>query len=217
MKNLNLKSFYDKIIRNLKVALGYTEIDGLDFIIRASRLKPFDYFFNNLRQKVVLHRTWFDEFGNTFNINKNKNIEIIKGDTRLINYNIPCTDLYYGLSLDKIFKISSLVQIIVGKFEENEYYFLNFLGIDNYFRTFIIYKDQIIKISPLELGFDNLHQMYENRKIRYFLKCKLKKINFPDPCEKAESWISYIPVHRDFIKLLEDKSPELANILNRIE
>lgn len=212
MKNLNLKTFYDKIVRNLKVVLGYTEIKDLDLILRACRLKPYDYFYNKLKNKVVLHRAWFDEFGNSLHINQSKNIQIVYGDIKFLNQEINCTDLYYGLTMNKVVKISKLVNIIKGKYEKYDIYYLTFLGIDNYFRTFLVYNGRVMKTSSLIIGFDNIKTLWYSSNIRYFMNSKLKRNNIPSPCLRAESWTSYIPVHRDFHQIIDDEFPELKNV-----
>lgn len=211
MKNFSLTTIYQKIIRNIRVLVGYTEEPDYEFIIKACRLKPFDYYFNNARKKIVLHRKWFDEYGNSFLLN-GKIPEILFGDVEMLGkYNV-CTDIYEGLDIVRTKKISKLVCLFQGKILEQDIFYISFLGIDNYLRTFVIYEDKIEKISSLYLGMGILKQISENIDIKYFTKLKLSKSKLPPSCESGLGWLSYLPMHKDFEALIKNNFEQLSSI-----
>jgi len=131
MKILSLDSFYKKIKRTVLLVEGYTEIKNLAFILTACRLKPI-----GLGSKLELHRHWVDEFGSSLKIIKKK-IQIVHNDLSIDREHLPCTDLYYGLSLERIVKMSKLSYLCYGQDEDEIYYIISFLGIDNYLRTYL--------------------------------------------------------------------------------
>src|SRR5271167_2680415 len=99
MRSPSLEFFYAKTEKLITLTESYTEQEHLAFIIKACRLKPYDYVFNGRGNKLVLHRWWFDEYGNSLELVKNKTIKLTFGDLRLDRKQIISTDLYYGLSL----------------------------------------------------------------------------------------------------------------------
>ncbi len=158
MKVPSINSFYNRFYKHVLLAQSYTEIKNLFFIFKSCRLKPYDYFFERKTSNLILYRKWFDEFGNSLEINTNKRINITYNNLSLNKEKIICTDLYYGLSIDKIAKISKLIYIFSGKDEDTyqDVIMVTFLGIDNYFRTFTIENDEWIQVSSLLLGMNNL-------------------------------------------------------------
>src|SRR5512147_1224007 len=118
MKSPSIDSFYTKLDKHILLAQSYTEVGGLFFIIRACRLKPYSYVFEKRSEKIVLYRHWVDEFGNSVHITTKKRFQLIYNDLSLDRSSLVCTDLYHGLSLDKIAKISKLAYLFVGKDED---------------------------------------------------------------------------------------------------
>lgn len=205
MKSPSLDSFYCQIKRAILLVQSYLEDKSLSFIITACRLKPYELIFGQQKYNLKLYNWWFDEFGNSFKINKNKTINIIYYDLSLNNgKKIICTDLYYGLSLDKIIKISKLLHIIIGK--DSNTYLLTFLGIDNYLRSYFIKDGRLFRVSPLFLGLKILKNIEKNKDIKYFHKLRSNKKKYVIPCGIRKEWISYLPCRPEFIKLLNEHS-----------
>lgn len=209
----NLDTLYIKLEKHLLLAQAYSEIPELLFIIKGCRLKPYEYVFEG-NKKLVLYRWWFDEFGNSFKINQNKKLEIKYNDLALDREKIICTDLYYGLSLDKIAKISKLVYICLGPDEDSheESIFLTFLGIDNYLRSYMYLLGEWQTVSPLLLGVKHLRMLARNSDIKHFRHFHNSK-TLPIPCLSSESWISSMPLGTELISLLAKKSDQLLPVL----
>lgn len=200
MKSPSIETLYASLDKHIKLAQSYSEIDNLAFIIKACRLKPADYM-EYRSEKIVLYRKWFDEFGNSFNIAKNKKIKIIYGD--LLNRSDICTDIYYGLSLSKISKMSKLLYLSIGKDEDTKDDFCNvtFLGLDNYLRSYLYMYDEWRQVSPLTIGMANLECIAKNLDVNYFQKLH-KKENYVMPCCSPQAWLSFMPVSEQFIDVV---------------
>jgi hypothetical protein len=215
MKSPSLNSIYDKLKKHILLVESYTELKQLSFIIKACRLKPFSYFFEEKKSKLILYRWWFDEFGNSFKIVKNKQCKIIYNDLSLDLSKIACTDLYYGLSLEQIAKMSKLFFICAGKDEDtlNNVFLISFLGIDDYLRTFLYMYGEWQQVSSLYLGLGNLKAIGKNLDIKYFLKLN-KKENIVLPCIQGEAWLTYLPANNDFLRTLEKQYDFNFSFLN---
>lgn len=210
MKSPSLDSYYTQIDKIILLAQSYTEIKELSFIIKGCRLKPLHH---NKSYKLILHRDWFDEFGNSFKINKKK-INIIYNDFFLGTERKVCTDLYYGLSIDKIAKISKLLYLCAGKDEDlnEDCFILTFLGIDNYLRSYMFLYNEWQQISPLLLGFENLKIIGKNADIKYFLEFSNKK-NMPIPCNLSQAWLTFMPPSDDFLSMLGKQFEAIVPLL----
>src|SRR5574337_600451 len=216
MNNPNLDVLYVKLDKHIKLSQSYTEIKELSFIIKSCRLKPYLYIKGQERQKLTLQRWWFDEFGNSLKIIKNKRIKITYNDLSLDRSKIACTDLYYGLSLDKISKMSKLLYLCCAQDENigHIYYFLAFLGIDNYLRCYLLFDGKCQAVSPLLLGIKNLKLIANNCDIKYFKKIENKE-NMPIPCLFSEAWLSFLPAGANFLALLKNQYENIYSIINK--
>lgn len=194
MKNLLLDSFYNKISKNIQLACKYSEILELSFIIKSCRLKPSKYVFEreNFLRKIILYKNWFDEFGNALNISANKRQKIIFNDLSILEQKIVSTDLYHGLPINKIYKISKLCLIFIGE-DNGDYCLITFLGLDNYFRTFLYSYGEWQRVSPLLNGFENLKLISKNLDLKTNIEF-CNKDNLPNECEKPNSWLSSCPI-----------------------
>jgi len=173
------------------------------------RLKPFGDL------SLSLEKKWFDEHGNTLNIVKNKRLKIIEGDTLIDKSSLICTDLYDGLSIQKIAKVSKLVYILVGKDEDfqEDHIIIAFLGIDNYLRVFYIYDGQLATCSPLNLGMKVLKSIVEDRDIKYYLELN-NKDSVLFPCASQKSWLSFWPLPDRFARTISKESELCSHLLN---
>lgn len=213
MKSYNLEEFYSKFRRHISLASSYTEIRELEFIIKACRLKPYNII-ENKDNKLVLHRWWFDEFGNSFKIVKNNRLKIVFNDLALDRSKIICSDLYYGLSIPKVIKMSKLGFFFFGKEEDlgTDCAFIALLGIDGYLRCFMYLHDIVQNVSPLYIGVNNLKFIYKNLDIKYFLNIKNIK-DIPVPCTSCQAWLSYVPMSDDFNKIINLQNNSIIQII----
>lgn len=216
MKTQSLNSIYHKINKQISLVESYTEVEDLAYIIKACRLKPYDYLFKNKNPNLILHKWWVDEYGNSFKLN-GKRIELTFNDLKINQSNLINTDLYSGLLISNVLKMSKLIYINTGLDEEvyQRFYHINFLGIDNYLRSYLYMHDQLESIPPLTLGMKNLKLLAHHKDIKYFLTFK-KKENNPVPCLQPEQWISSLPAHQDFIQEMNKHHPVIYNLFKEI-
>lgn len=208
MKSPSIDSFYIDINDHVNLVESYTEINNIATIIKACRLKPHDYLFKQKTSKIKLFKWWIDEFNNSLYLNKD--IEIVYNDLKS-NKTIS-TDLYYGLSINKIVAISSLAYICAGKDEDTyeDFAIITFLGLDDYLRSYMFMYGEWTQVSPLLIGIDNLQNLFKGVGTSYFQKLKNKK-NSGMPCEEIETWLTSLPVSDDFITDL-NKQYENINV-----
>jgi hypothetical protein len=221
MKSPSIERLHDKLNKQIKLAQSYTEIDGLEFIIKACRLKPYDYICQERKDRdnrIIVHKLWVDEFGNSFNIIKNKRIHITYNDLRLDRTKIVSTDLYYGLSLNQVVSMSKLFYLIVGKDEDlyKDCCLITFLGIDNHLRSYLYWYGEWQQVSPLLMGIKNLQLIADNLDNRYFIRLKNKN-NSIMPCVSSVSYISYLPICKEFLDTIKTQYEWLLPILVKNE
>jgi hypothetical protein len=218
MRSPSLERLYAQLNRHILLVQSYTEINEMLFIMKACRLKPHSFIFEKRDTKLILHRWWFDEFGNSLRIIKNKKIKITYNDLTLDKDQIVCTDLYYGLSIDKIAKMSKLVFFCSMKEEEtyNDQLCVSFLGIDDFLRTYINLDGEWIQISPLYLGMKILRKIARNIDLKYFREL-ISKENAPLPCASHRAWLSFMPPSREFLQLMVKEYNQTLSFLNIIK
>lgn len=211
MRSPSIERLHAKLDKQIRLLESYTEIKGLEFIIKACRLKPYSYIFEERDDKISLQRWWFDEFGNSLEFIKKKAV-LTFNDLRLNRNKIICTDLYYGLSLDKVAKMSKLVYLVAGKDEDlyQDCFIITFLGIDNHLRTYLYWYGDWQKVSPLIIGMRDLKKLSDNLDIKYFHKIKN---NSGIPCISSQAWISYLPPSQEFLDVIKNQCEILLPIL----
>lgn len=213
MKVKSLNTIYHKLHKHILLAQAFTEVKELSFIIKSCRLKPSDYVFNKkYYSPVKLYDKWFDEFGNTLNI-KSKDISITFNDLSLNRDKIICTDLYYGLSIDKIMKISKFAYFVTERDDDQEYYIITFLGIDDYLRSYLYFDGELSCVSPLILGLDDLKFMYGEIDIDNFIKIE----NEIGSGISRRAWLSSMPLGSEFLEQLNKCDDTILNIIKGTE
>lgn len=194
--NYLIEEYYDKIMPEVNLVSSYLDDPLIKDIIIRCRLKPYKY---NARfnRKLILRTHWIDEFNNSIFFN-NKKIKIIENDLIIDKKEIKQTDVYYGLSINKISKISKKAYLVLGKDEDvlKEYANITLLGIDGFLRNFMLYDGEWFQCSPLSIGIDNLYKIMENLNLVHFRSFNKKNKKFP-VLDKKE-WITSLPVHNSF-------------------
>lgn len=214
MRSPSIEWLHAKLDKRIRLASSYADVPELEFIIKACRLKPHDYIFEEKDNKITLHKWWFDEFNNSLNIIKSKRIRITYNDLRLDRKRVTCTDLYAGLTLDRVAKMSKLVHAIVGK-DEDDYQdccLLTFLGLDEHLRTYLYWQGEWQQVSPLLLGMKDLKNLSGHLDIKHYHKTENKEIS-AIPCISSQTWLSYLPPSPAFLSELSKQSELLAGIL----
>lgn len=214
MKNCNIDQLYEKIEKHILLLESYSEIKGLSFIIKSCRLKPNEFIKKNRSSKIKIFDSWYDEFGNSFIITKDKKIEIIYNDLSLNRDTIICTDPYYGVSLNKLIKVSKLGFVCMGIDEDTyeKYNIVAILGIDNYIRTFHHVNNRWEPLSPLYLGLKNLKKISQNLDIKLFKEINNKSMM---SCIPVKTWISFLPASDNFLSILDKNSDILKNTFRK--
>lgn len=214
MNNPSLESLYSTLHKRVLLVEGFTEIPNLSFIITACRLKPYSFFFEKRTNKIILDKWWFDEYGNSFTLKKKK-VKIIYGDLRLNRDNIACTDLYYGLDISRVAKMSKSMYFTSGVDEDlfQDCALVSFLGIDNYLRTFLYYYGEWQRVSPLLIGMDGLRAIADSKDKNYHGQIRnSKKTRLP--CTPAQTWLTYLPINKKFLMTLELQCGIVASIFH---
>lgn len=209
--SITIEELYVKIYKHITLLQSYTEVKGLAYVIKACRLKPYAYMFEGER-KITVNRVWYDEFGNTLNI-VNKTPKIIYNDLSIDRNNLQNTDLYYGLSLDKIIKLTKIAHLTIGKDDDwdGNFAILTLLGIDNYLRSFMLIHNEWTVISPLWIGLDALLEIANNRDLKFFKKLS-NPINTMLPCQDIEQWLTCLPTSKLFNSVMSTEFDFLSFI-----
>jgi len=210
MSSPSLDRFYNQIDKSIKLIEKYTEIKNSYKLFKACRLKPEGLIFgkkeySNNQYKTKLYRSWFDEFGNLVKLPVKK-IYVVYNHLDPRYKNIVSTDLYYGISIDKIAKISKFFHLIIGldEDEKDNYIFITFLGIDDYFRSYMFIYNEWHHVSPLILGIPKVRSLFNYEDIKYFHQLKFKKNNMI-PCDQGTEWISCLPVPESLLEIIKKK------------
>ena len=116
---------------------------------------------------------------------------------------IVSTDLYYGLSLDRIVKMSKFVHIVSGTDDDlyDKCLLMSFLGIDNHLRSYLYLHGEWQQVSPLLLGKEQLFIIYDN--LGKSAKTFQLKENLPIPCTNGETCLSLLPLDDDFLQMID--------------
>ena len=214
MRSPSIEWLHAKLDKQIRLTESFTEIKGLEFIIKACRLKPYDYIFSERDSKITLHKWWFDEFGNSLTVTKAKKINITYNDLRLDKDNIVSTDLYYGLTIDNVAKMSKLVHLIIGKDEDlyQDCCLMTFLGIDDHLRSYLYWYGEWQIVSPLLIGLNGLKRIASHLDIKYCSQIENKE-NFAIPCISGQVWLSCLPAGPTFLSEIDKQSETIANVL----
>jgi hypothetical protein len=210
----SIEKFHIKINDAIELVNIFCECKDLSFIIKACRLKPYEYIFKKYQWRFAQYKWWFDEFDNSLEITKDKKVKFIYNDLKLDKTKIVCSDLYDGLSFEKLFKICRCFYFVIGTDEDfgKDCAILSFYGIDEHLRSFLLYDDEWVKVSPLLLGRKQLNFIQDNLNVEGFREFKMKK-RLLEPCQKSEGWISCANVDEEFLKLLENKYPVIKKAM----
>jgi hypothetical protein len=216
MHSPSIDYLYTEIGKHILLARSYTEIPNLAFIIKACRLKPYDILLDR-NKKLRLHKRWVDEFGNTLQITKDKKINITYNDLS-VKKKITCTDLYYGLSIDKVVKMSKLIYLCAGKDEDlyQDCYLLALLGMDDYLRAYLYWYGEWQQVSPLLMGMEHLQLLAADLGVKYFYQLDENSKDIPIPCVSGKAYLSFVPLSQDFLDIVKKQYEMLLPILGQI-
>jgi hypothetical protein len=152
-------------------------------------MKPYEIFYDKEPYSLRLFRHWFDESGNSLLLKK-KEPFIILNDVSLRSLPLFSSDLYAGLSLEKVALISKAFYLLIGKDEDmgEDFYFISFLGIDNFIRSFMMLYGELSKVAPLQMGIKRLQRLIMGKDIISYQRIDtagLEKLPF-----RGTEWLS---------------------------
>ena len=205
MRTRSVNWLYARLDKHIRLLKGYTEIDSIPFIIKSCRLKPYNQPILEREERTELFRHWFDEFGNSLVLLPNSNEpKLIFNDLSIDKKKLICTDLYYGLSMDQIVKMSKVIHLIAGKDDDliEDCFLLTFLGIDNYLRSYLFLHGEWNIVSPLVMGWKHLKTLHNSANKKHFYQ-PIKKNNYILPCVREKSFLSSLPIGgNDFLDVI---------------
>jgi hypothetical protein len=145
------------------------------------------------------------------NLDPKKRINFIFDDLSLDLEELPCTDVYFGLSMDKVKDISNMVMIHAGTDEDflEPCFFLNFLGLDGFFRSFLFFGGQWKKVSALMMGehgfrnFARIREKIDKGENSFFQIRMSPEKSMPVPCIRVDQWLTSLPVQEKFLDQLK--------------
>jgi hypothetical protein len=178
MHNCDLEKFYRNIDGSIKLIAAWIENNTLEKIIKSCRLKPYSVFTKKIKTETRLEKYWVDEYGNSLVIS-NENINVILNDLAIEKDIKISTDLFYGCSIEYFIDNGKIFLIIDN--------IISILGEDQYLRSFI-FDERWISVSPLILGIDILHNLFDH---------KLKTISLPRCRDEAMKQINALQQRRN--------------------
>ncbi len=215
MKTFGIEYLHTKLNRHIKLVASYLDKPEIDFIIRATRLKPYRLFFEQYDERLVLLDWWFDEYGNSLVFNKKKKLRIIEGDLRLDRERIVQTDLYGSLDLSRVSQFSKLAYYLVGYEDERRVEILALYGIDGFLRTFVNQYGTWETYPSLLLGLDTLKFIFNNRDLRLYAEQKNIK-NITAPCQRQRAFVSSWPPTKNFALILSEQNGSVLDMIKGI-
>lgn len=209
---INLDHYYLEIEDKLNAVSAYAENKNVSTILKICRFKPYP-----IKPKTSLHKLvykhWVDDYGNSIEI-KNKRIIIKTNDLKINKDDIISTDLYKGLDISKLLKISKLIYIFRGREVDfkTDHFILSFMGLDNYLRSYSFLYDEWHPIPSIYLGVNVLNTIIDNSDIQTFKSFKMKNTIIFD-CENQQSIIGKIPFHKFFMEEIKKEYEQIEKLL----
>jgi hypothetical protein len=147
-------------------------------------------------------------------IKRNK-LKIIYGDLLIDRSKIPNTDLYFGISIPKVIKMSKLMFINCGLDEDlyQENILVSFLGIDDRLRTYLYMYGAWQQVSTMLLGIKNLKEIAKNWDLNNFIELS-KAENNALPCQSGRVWLSCLPPNEEFLSILDKQCGIVYSLMN---
>lgn len=226
--SFGINEFYYKIKKHIALYKAYSGIKNLDFIIKACRLKPLYILIAKRIPRTRLFDLWIDEFGNSFWIGSFKRHKketkhweyyVRKSDSKItedIWGSHLSTDLYLGLDIKSIAKISKSCYLFIGKTEKDykDHFIVSFLGIDGYLRTFSYLNKEWKLIPTLHLGGSAVKRLGELKNLKEGNFKKLtQNYRIVMPCVKQQSWLSSLPLVPEIVQVIKENNLEPLEFL----
>ncbi len=197
--NYLAEEYYERIKPEVNLIGSFTGDNQIVEILLKCRLKPYNYN-TQFNRKLILRKHWVDEFGNSLLIENGK-AKIVENHLNIDHSVVKNSDLYFGLPVSKISKISKLAHLSTGVDEdfEEECIVLTFLGLDDCFRTFCLYNGEWRRFSPLSIGLKNIRKILNNTDVKVFNQLTIgERVIYP--CSTWSEWMVRLPANELFWK-----------------
>jgi hypothetical protein len=216
MRARNLDSIYVEIEKCIALVQAYTEIEGISTLIKICRLKPYKMAKINKRNlaRVNLHRWWIDEDGNSLRLD-GKQPKIVFNDLAINRDRLNCTDLYAGLPLHKVYRMSKSMLLLTGKEKDShqDVCAIALWGIDDYLRTFVLLDGRWNTLPSLYLGVPLLLHIANSNDLETWREIKMKETIIV-PCERQAVWLTSLPIADELKQNLNALSVNIMGVLN---
>jgi hypothetical protein len=217
MRARNLDSIYVGIEKCINLVEGYTEIEGIGALIKMCRLKPYKMAKINKKNLtgIKLHRWWIDEDGNSLRL-EGKQPKIVFNDLAINRERLNCTDLYAGLPIHKVYRMSQSMLLLVGKEKgsHQDVCAIALRGIDDYLRTFVLLDGRWSKFPSLYLGLPLLLQIANGDDLGAWKEVKVRAKEMAIvPCLSQQAWLTSLPVVDELKQKLNTLSVDVMEIL----
>jgi hypothetical protein len=211
-----LANIYLEMEPHIKLAGSYThQRKRLPLVIRACRLKPYDWVFGKWKSKLALHRHWVDEWGNSLLLVGSRLTKIIPYDLELDTTKIVGTDLYEYLPPSKLLKISKNIFILAGKDEDqySDHFIVAFYGIDGFLRVRSCLHDQWNICPPVLLGIKTLYSIVDHIGEEGCKEVPAQETILYS-CAKQQTWISDCEFGGEFVATMKQYAPTVLEYLS---
>jgi len=196
MNSTDLENLYIKIDGRISLVAGFTEDLDLIKIIKGCRLKPYSIFTETFTPGTKFEPHWVDEFGNSLKFDgKIPRIQlnsIISENTKI------STDLFFGNSIRTTAKNSKLAFIASGVHFDKDIHIVALYGQDEYLRVFI-HNKKWSRISPLLLGMNTLHMLYNSMNSILITEMDKRKLDILLHFDVDKCAMTSLPARRDII------------------
>lgn len=215
LQNISIESFYVDFEKHVQLVEAYTEKDGVAFLIRMCRLRPYDIVYKKYSEELILHRHWIDEYGNSLFILNKRNFSIKLNDLNLDRAKLVNSDLYGQLTVDRVLKISKVVYSLFGRDEDflAPHAVIASLGLDDFCRAFVYYCGEWKAYPPLYLGawlLRKIGQVPEEKGFRKLFNSK----PLIYPCAEQIGCIGLWPPSNQFISFLQGQDETIISTLD---
>lgn len=207
-----LEELYARLEQHIALAVGYCEVPTLPFIIRACRLKPHRMLHQAPKSRLLLHKQWVDEYGNSLYLEGANKLKVVLNDLSIDRSKLISTDLYRGVPVEKISRISRLAVLLMGK--QEDYCLLSLLGIDDHLRTFIWWRGRWEQCSSLLLGNRLLQYLSQNLELEGHQELEGDVLAL-HRSKKQGLWLTQWPPRQEFMSIVKEWDIPALDFINK--
>jgi hypothetical protein len=163
------------------------------------------YYNSDVKTTSHYYSHWVDPFGHVMKLNKSHGwFEIQPYIIGARSENIYNRDMYAGLSIAKIAKISKFIDILFGKDIdlEEDYIVLTFLGIDDKLRTYVYIYGEWESYPSLLIGSKALRDISENKAMSEFKEIRAARRIIYE-CSSQKRWLSALPLPKELSIMID--------------